>query len=484
MTAVVLGIDSSTQSTKVEARDLDSGEVVATSSAPHPPTTPPTSEQDPVAWWTALTSACLELPVEIREQVVALSVAGQQHGLVLVDRAGDPVRPAKLWNDTTSAGEAEAMVNRFGADAWAATVGSLPVAAFTISKLAWVVANEPLVLDRVAKVMLPHDYLTFRLTDNHVTDRGDASGTGWFDPATDTYLPELLNLAGVRGTQWLERLPRVLRHDEAAGPLTVSAAEALGLSPSVTVGPGSGDNMGSALGLGLETGDLVVSLGTSGVAYARSATPTSDPSGAVAGFADGAGGFLPLVCTLNATKVTDTIAAWLGTDAAGLADLALQTSTSDVTVVPWFDGERTPNLPNASGAMVGLRTDTTPAEIALAAHDGVLCGLLNGVDALAECGVDTSGTLHLIGGGSRSGAYRQRCADLWARPIAIPLSDETVATGAAAQAASMLDGHDLDAVQARWKLGTSDMIEPGADIDVATIRGRYAEATDQPAAAI
>ena len=478
MADVVLGIDSSTQSTKVEARELDTGMVLASASASHPPTTPPVSEQDPQAWWSALVQACNHLPQPIRDRVGAISVAGQQHGLVLLDDAGTPVRPAKLWNDTTSASEATALVDALSPDGWAQAIGSLPVAAFTISKLAWVANHEPENLARVAKVMLPHDYLTWCLSGRHVTDRGDASGTGWFDPSTNTYQPVLLDLIGINGASWQERLPTVLAPDESAGELTLEAARALGLPDGVFVGPGSGDNMGAALGLGLDVGDLVVSLGTSGVAYARSATPTSDATGAVAGFADAAGGFLPLVCTLNATKVTDTVAQWLGTDAPGLAQLALAADATDVTVVPWFDGERTPNRPDASGVFTGLRTDTTREQLALAAHDGVLCGLLNGIDALAECGVDISGTLHLIGGGSRSVAYRQRCADLWGRPVAIPHSDETVATGAAAQAGSMLAGEELGAVQARWQLGANDMVEPQGGVDVASIRGRYAAAAD------
>jgi xylulokinase len=478
MTDVVLGIDSSTQSTKVEARDLKTGQVVAAASAPHVSTTPPVSEQDPISWWLALVAACNELPETVRDQVVAVSVAGQQHGLVLLDDAGAPVRPAKLWNDTTSAAEASAMVAAIGPEEWAAAVGSLPVAAFTISKLAWVANHEPSALRRVAQIMLPHDYLTLRLSGKHVTDRGDASGTGWFDASTNLYRPEMFNAAGLDAAMWLDRLPQVLDADQPAGMLTESAATELGLKRTVVVGPGSGDNMGAALGLGLEVGDLVVSLGTSGVAYARSATPTRDSAGAVAGFADATGGFLPLVCTLNATKVTDTVARWLGTDASGLADLALAAESTEVTVVPWFDGERTPNRPDASGTLFGLRTDTTREQLALAAHDGVLCGLLNGVDALAECGVDISGTLHLIGGGSRSSAYRQRAADLWGRPVAVPHTDETVAAGAAAQAASMLDGHPLAEVQTRWELGASELVGPNSGVDVAAVRGRYAEATN------
>lgn len=477
MSDVVLGIDSSTQSTKVEARQLDSGMVVASASAAHPPTTPPVSEQDPSTWWAATVRACGEIPPPVRNRVVAVSVAGQQHGLVLLDEADSPIRPAKLWNDTTSAAQATALVDATSPAAWANAIGSLPVAAFTISKLAWVAQHEPANLARVARVLLPHDYLTWCLSGRYVTDRGDASGTGWFDASTNSYRPELLDLIGIDGASWQERLPTVLAPHEPVGPITALAASALGLPDTVIVGPGSGDNMGAALGLGLDVGDLVMSLGTSGVAYARSATPTRDATGAVAGFADAAGGFLPLVCTLNATKVTDSVARWMSTDAPGLAELALAADPTEVIVVPWFDGERTPNRPDAAGSFSGLRTDTTREQLALAAHDGVLCGLFNGIDALAECGVDISGTLHLIGGGSRSLAYRQRCADLWARPVAVPHSDETVATGAAAQAASVLDGHALEPVQTRWGLGASDMIEPHSGVDVASIRGRYSAAT-------
>lgn len=472
---IVLGVDSSTQSTKVEARDMDTGEVVAAGSAPHPPTTPPVSEQDPTAWWEALLSACEQLG-DVRADVVAISVAGQQHGLVLLDKHGDPLRPAKLWNDTTSAGEAAELVESIGAHAWAARVGSSPVAAFTISKLAWVAANEPELLSRVARVMLPHDYLNWRLTGAHVTDRGDASGTGWFDPSANSYCPDLLSLAGVDGKAWVERLPRVLGPTERAGSVSPASAAALGLGADVVVGPGSGDNMGAALGLGLQTGDLVISLGTSGVAYAVSESSTHDPTGAVAGFADAAGGFLPLVCTLNATKVTDAIARWLGTNAAGLADLAMASDESDVLVVPWFDGERTPNRPDASGSALGLRTDTTREQIARAAHDGVLCGLLNGVDALKSCGVDVGGTLHLVGGGARSAAYRQRCADLWQRTIAIPLNDETVATGAAVQSAAVFGSVNPSDVQSAWGLGESTIVTPNAEVDAVGIRERYAAA--------
>ena len=318
--ALAAGVDSSTQSTKVELRDIDSGELVARASAAHPPTSPPVSEQHPEAWWAAL-AECFDHLSSHSQDVVAISVAGQQHGLVLLDEGGVALRPAKLWNDTTSAPQAQRLVVDYGAASWAQACGSVPVASFTITKLAWVVEHEPELAGRIARIMLPHDYLTWRLTGRHVTDRGDASGTGWFDPRANTYRDDLLERVGAE-VSWRPCLPEVLAPDMAAGEVSGEASAALGLGTGVVVGPGSGDNMGAALGLGLKPGDVVVSLGTSGTVYGVSLTGTADESGAVAGFADASGRFLPLVCMLNATKVTDTVARWLGVDAAGLAALS------------------------------------------------------------------------------------------------------------------------------------------------------------------
>jgi xylulokinase len=469
--AVVLGVDSSTQSVKVEACDLDTGEVVATGTARHPPTTPPVSEQDPRSWWDALVEATSALG-DVRRRAVAISVAGQQHGCVLLDADGEPVRPAKLWNDTTSAPEAAELVERFGARAWADRIGLVPVASFTISKLAWIRAHEPDALARAVSVMLPHDYLTWRLTGEHVTDRGDASGSGWFDPTSGMLVPELLEAAV---GEWGGAVPRVLGPAEQAGLVTDEAAAALGIPAGIAVAPGSGDNMGAAMGLGLRAGDVALSLGTSGTVFAVSDTPTRDPSGAVAGFASATGSFLPLVCTLNATKVTDTVARWLGTDPPGLAELALAAVADPgaAMLVPYFDGERTPNLPDATGTLHGLTNATTREQLALAAHDGVLCGVLHGVDALRRVGATVDGRVFLVGGGARSSAYRQRCADLLGQTIVVPHSDETVATGAAAQAAAIAGGDTPDEVAERWELGAGVEVEPTHD--ATDRRVRYAE---------
>ena len=438
--ALVAGIDSSTQSTKAELREVDTGAVVAVGRAAHPPADPPRSEQDPRAWWRALVEALGQCGSAVRD-VAAVSVAGQQHGLVVLDGAGEPVRPAKLWNDTTSAPEAAELVDRLGAAAWAEACGSVPVASFTVTKLAWLVQHEPAAVERIARVGLPHDYLTMRLTGQHVTDRGDASGTGWYDTAAGRYRSDLLDLVGGRsGADWLETLPEVRPFDAAAGRVTPAAAAATGLPEGIPVGAGTGDNMAAALGMGLSPGDVAVSLGTSGTAYAVSATPTHDATGSVAGFCDAAGGFLPLVCTLNATRVTDALSRWLGLDRGEMAASALSSppGAGGAAMVPYLDGERTPNLPEATGSLYGLGFDTSPADLARAAHEGVVCALLDGVDALAEAGASVVRPLAPGRGGARSPAYRQITADCWGAPVRVPDAEEAVATGACVQAAQQL----------------------------------------------
>lgn len=475
---LVVGIDSSTQSTKVEARDVETGDVVASGRASHPATTPPVSEQDPTAWWSALVDAVSQLG-DARNDVVGISVAGQQHGLVLLDEHDVALRPAKLWNDTTSAPQAERLVEEFGPQWWAATTGVVPLAAVTISKLAWVAENEPELIEATRRVMLPHDYLTYRLTGAHVTDRGDASGTGWYDAVNDQLILDPLRSA--TGTaDWADRLPTVLGAMTPAGELNQTSANELGLRAGISVGPGSGDNMGAALGLGLREGDAMISLGTSGTAYGRAAVRAKDPSGAVAGFCDATGQYLPLVCTLNATKVTDTIARLVGTDAPGLAELSDSLGPEAVgpVVVPYFDGERTPNRPEARGLIAGLTTEVMPAELARAAHDGVICGVLDGLDAVGAAGVTLDGRLVLVGGGAQSSAYRQRLADVSGRTVFVPTNDEAVVAGAAVQAAGIHLDVPFEVVADMWDLHSGDLVTPLASpAQSQVVRQRYRDAS-------
>lgn len=453
---LVAGVDSSTSACKIEVRDADSGELVASGRAPHPATTPPRSEQHPADWWSAFEGA---MSAAGSPPIDGIAVGGQQHGLVVLDDGGEVLRPAKLWNDTESADDAEALVDAIGPDAWAAAVGSVPVASFTITKLAWLRRCEPDVFGRAARVLLPHDWLTHRLTGHFTTDRGDASGTGWYSPSQETYRDDLLGLVG-----WDGSLPAVLDPTQAAGEWGTAV-----------VGPGTGDNMAAALGLGMRPGDLGLSLGTSGTAFTVSERPTADASGVVAGFADATGRFLPLVCTLNATKATEAVARLLGVGATELDNLAssVQPGAGGLVLVPHLDGERTPNRPHATGSLVGIRADVTREQLARAAIEGVVCNLLAGAAHLPE----GDGRVLLVGGGARSRVYRQTVADLLQRPVHVPDAVELVARGAGVQAAAVLLGRSLDDVAEAWQLGRCAVVEPDGSVDAAAIRQAYAEAS-------
>ncbi|MDK1019871.1 MAG: FGGY family carbohydrate kinase, partial [Actinomycetota bacterium] len=401
--------------------------------------------------------------------VAAISVVGQQHGLVCLDADGAPLRPAKLWNDTTSASQARALVERLGAAAWSRRCGLVPVSSITITKLAWLMENEPHVVANAHAFMLPHDFLTFRLTGERVTDRGDASGTGWWSPISEMYEPELLGLVVPDPQGLIDRLPTVLGPQDQAGVVTPEAAALTGLAAGTPVACGTGDNMGSAYALGLEPGDLAMSLGTSGTVYAVSEDAVSDAAGIVAGFADATGRYLPLVATLNATRVTDTVALWLGVGRAEFADLALQARPDPGLVLkPYFDGERTPDLPDASGTFFGLDNTTTRSDIAAAVHVGIVCGLMSGIDALAAAQVRTGGQLHLTGGGARSAAFRQWVADIWGRPVAVHVENESAAAGACRQAVTVATG-----TEASWRLTPDLVVDPRADTDGALYREAY-----------
>jgi xylulokinase len=467
---LVAGVDSSTTATKVEVRDLQTGHVVGGGSSPHPPTQPPRSEQWPSAWWEAFDAAWARAG---DPDVAAISVAGQQHGMVALDGARRVIRPAKLWNDTESAPEAAWLIGRLpgGRQAWADTCGLVPVASFTITKLAWLHRHEPEAWERLAHVVLPHDWLTLELTGRLVTDRGDASGTGYWSAASGTYRHELLALVDPE-RDWSGVVPEVL------GPL-----EAAGEWNSALVGPGTGDNMAGALGVGLRPGDVVVSIGTSGTVYGVSDDPTADASGIVAGFADATGRHLPLVCTLNATKVTDAVRRLLGVDHQELDRLVLAGApgAGGLTLLPYLDGERTPDRPNATGVLAGLRSDVGREQLARAAVEGVVCGLLDGLDALAAF-APIGGQLIVVGGGARSRAYRQVLADLSGREVLVPHVREQVAAGACVQAAAAATSSDPADVADAWELGSGNVVEPGPGTAAAgDVRAAYAALRDATA---
>ncbi|MDZ8274783.1 xylulokinase [Microbacterium aquimaris] len=466
--SIVAGVDSSTQSCTVELRDADTGRLRGTGRAAHPATTPPRSEQDPERWWLALrealSAAVTDAGVDATD-IAAISVAAQCHGLVLLDEHGRVLRPAKLWNDTESAPQAERAVAAMGERAWVDAIGSVPTAAFTISKLMWVAENEPDVLDQARRILLPHDFLTFRLLDRAVTDRSEASGTGYYAAHAGRWRTDLLDEFVRPDVDWESMLPTVLGPDEAAGTISPAAAAQLGLRHDVVVAAGAGDQHAGALGVGLREGDVLYSLGTSGVVMTTSRTPVFDASGAVDGVADAAGGYLPLICTLNSTKVTDATARWLNVSLAELSELALAAPARDdrPVLVAYLDGERTPNRPDATGTLGGLTTDTTREDIARAAFEGVLFGLAAGHEAIRAAGASADGEVTVVGGGAKSPAYRQMLADILQQPVLTKDVVEATARGACVQAAAVLRGAPVTTVRDAWSPAASTTTEPAAD---------------------
>jgi xylulokinase len=446
--ALVAGIDSSTQSCKVVICDADTGEIARSATSPHPDGT----EIDPRLWWSAL-QASIDAAGGL-DDVAAASVGAQQHGMVCLDGAGTVVRDALLWNDTRSSTAAAALVDELGgAEEWAKRIGVVPVAAITAAKLRWLADNEPAHADATAAVCLPHDWLTWRLsgsTDIAMlrTDRSDASGTGYYSSQADSYQPDLLELA-LRGRR--PALPTVLGPRDPAGQTTAGAV----------LGPGAGDNAAAALGLGAGPGDCIVSLGTSGVVSAVGEVAPHDPEGIVAGFADATGRQLPLVCTLNGAPVLAAVARMLGVDFDELDRLALLAppGAEGLSLVPYFEGERSPNRPDAAGALHGATTrNLLPANVARAAVEGLLASMAYCVDKISAQGVEVQRII-LIGGGARSEAVRRIAPAVLGAPVHVPTPAEYVALGAARQAAWTLSQEDSPP---SWSFGvtTSYTAEP------------------------
>jgi xylulokinase len=450
---LIAGVDSSTQSVKIVIRAAETGELVREGRAPHPDGT----EVDPIHWKTALDTAIAQAGG--LEDVAAISVGGQQHGMVALDESGEVIRPALLWNDTRSASQAESLNSEMGGNqAIADAVGSVLVASFTASKVRWMAENEKKSADRVHSIALPHDWLSWQLQGGKdfsklFTDRSDASGTGYFDPKSSTYRRDIL--------------ARALLSDREIHLPTIVSPSAFGgtTSTGIPITAGAGDNAGAALGVQAEPGDVVISLGTSGTAFAVSTTSTHDSSGAVAGFADASGRFLPLVCTLNAARIFDAATTILGKthDEVGALALASTPGAHGLTLLPYFEGERTPNRPNATGVFSGMSiANSNPADIARAMIEGMLSGLADAVQSLADLGVDIKRVL-IIGGAAKNPAVGEIASALFGRPVLIPPAGEYVADGAAKQAAWALLGGATPPV---WNLGKATHIEAAATPEV------------------
>ncbi|MGN6272555.1 MAG: xylulokinase [Protaetiibacter sp.] len=448
---LVAGVDSSTQSCKVVVRDADTGTVVRTGRASHPDGT----EVPPAAWWDALRTAIADAGG--LDDVAAISVGGQQHGMVALDADGRVIRDALLWNDTRSAQAGRDLIAEFSAGELARRTGSVPVASFTATKLRWLRDAEPEHAARVAAVALPHDWLSWRLRgfgpayesplgpvlEELATDRSDASGTSYWSPATGDYDRELLTASLGHDAV----LPRVVGPGEAMGRTVAHD----GVPAGILVAAGAGDNAAAALGLGAREGDVVVSIGTSGTVFAVTDKPVADETGTVAGFADASGAFLPLVATLNAARVLDRTAALLGVDHTGLGELALaaEPGSGGLVLQPYFEGERTPNLPDATATLFGMTlASTTRENLARAAIEGMLCGLADGLDAVRRLGVTASRVL-LVGGAAANPAVSHIAAQVFDAPVEVPEPGEYVALGATVQAAWALSGE-----RPTWQVAT------------------------------
>ena len=437
----VAGVDSSTQSCKVVICDPASGRIIREGRASHPEG----SEVAPQAWWDAFLEAVRAAGG--LDDVWALSVGGQQHGMVCLDSQGEVIRPALLWNDTRSAGAAEELTcergdgdRERGARWWAQATGLVPVASFTVTKLRWLADNEPENARKIAAVCLPHDWLSWKIRggfeavglEGLCTDRSDASGTGYMDRADAVYRREILAQALRISLEEAEGiiLPKICEPVEAMG--CGDLAQGWG---EIEIGPGCGDNAGAALGVGLGVGQALLSLGTSGVVAVVSETPVEDPSGQVAGFADASGHWLPLACTLNASRILDAIGAMSGLSYEELDEAALSVpNAGGLRLVPYFEGERTPNLPDATARLEGMTLkNSTRAHLARAGVEGLLAHMRFALECVRELGVPIEKVL-VVGGGARSRAVQSLAAEFLGVPVEFPEAAEYVALGAARQA--------------------------------------------------
>ena len=460
---LVAGIDTSTQSVKVVIRDAQSGQVIREGRAAHPDG----SEVDPALWWTA-TQAAIEMAGGL-DDVSAIAVAGQQHGMVALDKAGKVIRPALLWNDTRSAAEAEELNSEMGGGSGiASAVGSALVASFTASKVRWLAKNEKENAARVAIVALPHDWISWKISgstdiDDVFTDRGDASGTGYFDSVKNEYRKDIF--AKAIGSDQEVKFPRIVE------PRTFATKTKSG----IPIAAGTGDNAAAAIGVGAEPGDVVVSLGTSGTAFAVSTTPTHDASGEVAGFADGTGYFLPLVCTLNAARILDAATRILGVTHDELGELALKAKAgaNGLTLLPYFEGERTPNRPDATGVFSGMNlANSNREDLARAMIEGMLCGMADAVASLEKLGVEVKRIL-LVGGAAKNPAVGKIASALFGREVLVPPPGEYVAIGAAKLAAWALLGSERPP---QWNLGEVTSIK---EVPTPEVLVKYRKLRDQ-----
>ena len=436
-----LGIDCGTQGTKA-LLVTDAGEVVGRGYARHEliQRANGAREQEP-RWWVeaaihAVRVAGAGKPEALR-QVRAIGVSGQQHGLVVLDERMEVIRPAKLWNDTETAPQNADLILRLGGrEAWFERFGIVPLTGYTVSKLLWLAQNEPANFARIRHVLLPHDYLNWWLTGEIRAEYGDASGTGFFDNRSRTWIREVLDAIDGGTGQLFHALPPLIGCDAVVGTVRAEIADDIGLSRECLVAAGGGDNMMGAIGTGnVREGVVTLSLGTSSTVYSFAKEPVLNPKANVAPFCSSSGGWLPLVCTMNATNIVTQAVELVGRSVADIDDALERTrpGADGLVFLPFLNGERTPDLPHAKGTLYGISaTNFTPEHLIRAAVEGVSFGILNGLD-LVMAGRSPK-VLQVIGGGARSGGWRQLLADATGSPVQVPAEEEAGCLGAAIQA--------------------------------------------------
>ncbi|GAA0458871.1 FGGY family carbohydrate kinase [Streptomyces sp. NPDC046215] len=466
---IVAGLDSSTESTRIVVCDADTGAVLRQGYAPHPPSA---ADGDPQAWLMSLGEAAAG---GLLEGVQAIGVSAQQQGLLTLDAGGVLVRPALLGNDKRMQPAAADLTDALGGRAaWAQAVGSVPQAGQALAKLRWLARNEPESATRTASAMAPHDWLVWQLLGRpmrRTTDRGDASGTGYWSAATGSWRPDLVELA--LGHQVM--LPDVLAPAEPAGHTP----------EGLLISAGTGETMAAAFGLGVGPGDAVVSLGASGSVFAVHHEALADPTGTITSFADATGMHLPVVHTLNAVRVLRGTAELLGTDLAGLSELALRSTPGSygLVLLPYLEGERTPHLPHTAGSLSGLRRESMkPEHLARAAFEGMLCGLTDALDVLRSRGVQVR-RVFLLGAAAELPAVQAVAPSLFGAQVVVPQPADYAALGAARQAAWALGvQHGALSPQQppRWPAAASQVFEPGDDRAVGqSVRQQYVTVREQ-----
>lgn len=434
-----LGIDCGTQGTKALLID-GNGKPQGRGYAPHALIERENGarEQEPQWWIDALRQAVQQAVAQApHAKVLALGVSGQQHGLVVLDEKMQVIRPAKLWNDTETAPQNEELVAKLGgSSACLEKVGIIPLTGYTASKLLWLKEKEPENFARIRHILLPHDYLNFWLTGNLAAEYGDASGTAFFDVRSRDWSTEVLDLIDGGIGHLRKALPRLLHSEDIVGTVRPEVASELGISPDCLVSSGGGDNMMGAIGTGnVREGVVTLSLGTSSTVYSFCEQPVLDETGSVAPFCSSSGGWLPLVCTMNATNVVTKTLHAVGKTVNDLdgALLATRPGADGMSFLPFLNGERTPDLPRARGSLVGISSNNfTNENLIRAAVEGVSFGILSGLDRILDG--RKPDVIYVIGGGSRSKEWRQLLADATGATIQVPAEEEAGCLGAAMQA--------------------------------------------------